>query len=129
MIFTFFVINTYKHTYMQMNASSTLSFTFQFVPVPSLHTYIHTYIQMNIVPIYNYFSLLTNRTKGDESHCSNCFIREREVVGYKTERSAGEVRYQMYIHAYIHTHTYIYYLICIQTNNIHTYIHTYQRLY
>ena len=52
---------------------------------------------MNIEPIFYFYksfdlfqtiSLLTNHTKGDESHCSNCSIRERDQVLLYTSNRA-----------------------------------------
>ena len=47
--------------------------------------------------------LLTNHTKGGESHCYNCSIRERE----KSKAQRESIHYHLYIHIYI---TYTHYI-------------------
>ena len=65
-------------------------------------------------------SLQTNLTKGDESHCTNSFIRERKIV---TKWSFMWAQWEIvsyhtisYIHTYIHTY-------------VHTHIHAYMHIY
>ena len=101
-----------------------------------MYTYIYIYIHIykriwnpDFISIractFQPISLLTNHTKGDESHCSNCSIREREI-DYKTTSSAGEdlisfVYTYIYTHAYIQINTHLKHICTC----IHTYIYTY----
>ena len=44
-------------------------------------------------------------TKGDETHCSNCFICEREKIDFNDTELSGRALYRI---QHTHKHTYIF---------------------
>ena len=85
-------IYTYTHTYMHTCTRLYIhTYIYTYIHTYTcihIHTYIYTTGKWNnfilflweLVSIFPIYSLQTNHTKGDETHCSNCSIREREYI-------------------------------------------------
>ena len=81
--------------------------------IASRHQNLSILFLWELVTILSIF-LLAN-TKGDETHCSNCVIRERKMKGQYDTAQLDSFTMQARIHTCTRTH--------IHTYNINTYIH------
>ena len=100
-----------------------------------IHIYIHSLLQENsklsismrawcVISIFLYRRI----TKGAETHCSNCLIRERKkemVIQHWAQWEECSIAIRTYTYTYTYIYIYIYYI----HTYLHTYIHTYLLTY